>query len=76
LNKLAELAQKKSFERLDLDECSLGFAWRYPEIEIKDITIEEKGKFRIEERFPSSAGSCGAPSDLGLPVNIWIGCRT
>ena len=48
LNKLAELAQKKSFERLDLDECSLGFAWRYPETDIKDITIEEKGKFRIE----------------------------
>jgi len=48
LNKLAELAQKKSFERLDLNECSLSFAWRYPEIEIKDITIEEKGKFRIE----------------------------
>ena len=48
LNKLAELAQKKSFERLDLNECSLAFAWRYPEIEIKDITIEEKGKFRIE----------------------------
>jgi hypothetical protein len=48
LKKLAELAQKKAFERLDLDECSLGFAWRYPEIEIKDITIEEKGKFRIE----------------------------
>jgi hypothetical protein len=48
LNKLAELAQKKSFERLDLNECSLGFAWRYPEIDVKDITIEEKGKFRIE----------------------------
>jgi hypothetical protein len=48
LNKLAELAQKKSFERLALNECSLGFAWRYPEIDIKDITIEEKGKFRIE----------------------------
>ena len=48
LNKLAELAQKKSFARLDLNECSLGFVWRYPEIEIKDITIEEKGKFRIE----------------------------
>jgi hypothetical protein len=48
LNKLAELAQKKSFERLDLNECSLSFAWRYPAIEIKDITIEEKGKFRIE----------------------------
>lgn len=48
LNKLAELAQKKSFDRLDLTECSLSFAWRYPEIEIKDITIEEKDKFRIE----------------------------
>jgi hypothetical protein len=48
LNQLAELARKKSFERLDLDECSLGFAWRYPEIDIKDITIEEKNKFRIE----------------------------
>jgi hypothetical protein len=48
LNKLAELAQKKSFERLDLNECSLGFVWRYPEIDIKDIIIEEKNKFRIE----------------------------
>jgi hypothetical protein len=48
LNKLAELARKKSFERLDLNECSLSFAWRYPEIDIKDITIEERGKFRIE----------------------------
>ena len=48
LNKLAELAQKKSVERLDLNECSLAFAWRYPEIDIKDITMEEKGKFRIE----------------------------
>ena len=48
LNKLAELAQKKSFEHLDLNECSLGLAWRYPEIDIKDISIEEKGKFRIE----------------------------
>jgi hypothetical protein len=48
LNKLAELAEKKSFERLDLNECSLGFVWRYPEIDIKDIIIEEKNKFRIE----------------------------
>jgi len=48
LEKLAELAHKKSFERLDLNECSLGFAWRYPEIEIKDIAIEEKEKFRIQ----------------------------
>ena len=76
LNKLAELAQKKSFERLDLNECSLSFAWHYPEIEIKDITIEEKGKFRIEGEISIKRRCCEARSDLGLPVNIWIGCRT
>ena len=48
LEKLAELAQKKSLEHLELDDCSLVFAWRYPKIDIKDIIIEEKGKFRIE----------------------------
>jgi len=48
LQKLAELFQKKSFERLELNDCSFKFAWRYPEIDIKDIFVEEKGKFRIE----------------------------
>jgi len=43
------------------------FAWRYPEIDIKDITMEEKGKFRIEGEISISAGCCGARSDLGLP---------
>lgn len=48
LQKLAELSQKNSFEPLDLKECSLKFAWRYPEIDITDIIIEEEGKFRID----------------------------
>ena len=46
--KLGELSQKKPFERLDLNECSFRFAWRYPEIDIRDIIIEEQGKFRID----------------------------
>ena len=48
LEKLAELSQRKSFEHLDLNECSLTWGWRYPRLDIKDIAIEEKGKFRIE----------------------------
>jgi hypothetical protein len=48
LQKLAELAQKTSFEHLELNECSLGFEWKYPKIDINNIAIEEKGKFRIE----------------------------
>jgi len=47
LRRLAELSQKNSLERLDLNECSLRFGWRYPEIDITDILIEEQGKFRI-----------------------------
>jgi hypothetical protein len=48
LEKLAELAREKSFEHLELSDCSLNFIWRYPRIEIKDIALEEKGKFRVE----------------------------
>jgi len=33
---------------LELNECSFGFGWKYPKIDIKDISIEERGKFRIE----------------------------
>jgi hypothetical protein len=66
LNKLAELAKKKSFERLDLTECSLGVAWRYPEIDIKDITIEEKGKFRIEGEISTQRRLLRGTIKLGL----------
>ena len=48
LEKLAELAHEKSFEHLELTDCSLNFTWRYPGIEIKDIALEAKGKFRVE----------------------------
>ena len=48
LEKLAELAQKKSFEHLALNDCSLRFGWKYPKIDIENIAIEERGKFRIE----------------------------
>jgi hypothetical protein len=48
LQKLAELAQKKSFEHLELNECSLKFGWQCPKIDVNHIAIEERGKFRIE----------------------------
>jgi hypothetical protein len=48
LEKLAELAQKKSFEHLALNDCSFSFGWKYPKIDIENIAIEERGKFRIE----------------------------
>ena len=48
LEKLVQLTQERSFEHLELSDCSFNFVWRYPRIEIKDIALEEKGKFRIE----------------------------
>lgn len=66
LNKLAELAQKKSFERLDLTECSLNFVWHYPEIDISDITVEEKDKFRIEGEISIKRRDLRGTIKLGL----------
>jgi hypothetical protein len=66
LNKLAELAQKKSFEDLDLNEYSLNFAWRYPEIDLKDISIEERGKFRIEGEISIKRRALRGTIKLGL----------
>jgi hypothetical protein len=66
LQKLAELSQKKSVERLELSDCSLHFAWRYPEIDIKDIFVEEKGKFRVEGDISINRRSLRGTLKLGL----------
>jgi hypothetical protein len=66
LEKLAELAQKTSFGHLELSDCSLSFAWRYPRIEISEITIEEEGKFRIEGTMSVDRHSLGGTIKLGL----------
>ena len=66
LKKLAELAQNKAFERLDLNDCSMRFAWRYPKIDINDIEIEEKGKFRLEGAISVERHSLRGVVKLGL----------
>jgi hypothetical protein len=66
LQKLAELSQKNSFERLDLMECSLKFAWHYPEIDITDIIIEEEGKFRIDGKISINGRLLRGTLRLGL----------
>src|SRR6266568_3821529 len=66
LEKLAELAQKTSLEHLELSNCSLSFAWRYPKIEITEIAIEEEGKFRIEGSISVDRRSLRGTIKLGL----------
>jgi hypothetical protein len=66
LEKLAEVARNKSFEHLQLNDCSLSFAWCYPKMDIKDIAIEEKGKFRIEGAISIDHRSLHGAISLGL----------
>jgi hypothetical protein len=66
LNKVAELARNKSLESLQLDDCSLSFTWRYPKIEVKEITIGQKGKFRIEGAIAVDRRALHGTLRLGL----------
>ncbi|MBO0694906.1 MAG: hypothetical protein J2P56_02280 [Verrucomicrobia bacterium] len=66
LQKLAELAQKKSFEHLELDQCSLGFGWQYPKIDVNEIAIEQRGKFRIEGEISVDQRRLRGSIKLGL----------
>jgi hypothetical protein len=66
LEKLAELAHKKSFEHLELNECSLSFGWKYPKIDIENIAIEERGKFRIEGEMSIEQRRLRGAIKLGL----------
>jgi hypothetical protein len=66
LNKLAELARNNSFESLRLDDCSFSFTWRYPKIDIKDIIIEQRGKFRIQGQVAINRRALHGALTLGL----------
>ena len=66
LEKVAALSQKKSLEHLRLNECSLDLAWRYPKIEIKNVAVEEKRKFRIEGAISVEHRSLGGSIRLGV----------
>jgi hypothetical protein len=66
LQKLAELSQTKSFEHLELNDCSLRVRWKYPKIDINNIAIEEKGKFRIEGEMSIEQRRLRGTIKLGL----------
>lgn len=66
LEKLAALAREKSFEHLELTDCSLNFTWRYPAIEIKEIALEEKGKFRVEGAISIDRRALSGAIQLGV----------
>jgi hypothetical protein len=66
LEKLVELSRKKSFEHLALSDCSLRFGWKYPKIDIENIAIAQRGKFRIEGEMSIEQRRLRGTIKLGL----------
>jgi hypothetical protein len=66
LQKLASITGRKSIEELELNECSAELQWESPTLEIKNIAIEDKGKFRIEGLVSVREKSLGGAIRLGV----------
>jgi hypothetical protein len=66
LQKLASITGKKSIEELELNECSAKVHWESPTLEIRNIEIEDKGKFRIEGTVSVREKSLGGALQLGV----------
>jgi hypothetical protein len=74
LQKIAELANDKSLERITLDVCKLDIEWRYPKFEVKHLVIEEKGKFRAEGEVVAREESLRGTVELGVTRRLlnWL----
>jgi hypothetical protein len=66
LEKLSSITGKKSIEQLDLSECSAEVDWHSPKVEIKNIAIEDQGKFRIEGSLSIREKALGGALRLGV----------
>jgi hypothetical protein len=66
LHTLANVTGRKSLEQLTLNECVAELVWKSPLVEIKNIAIEDKGKFRIEGAISIRDKSLGGAIRLGL----------
>jgi hypothetical protein len=66
LGQLASLTKKRSLERLELSKCSAEIAWENGRGEIKNVVIEDEGKFRIEGNVQLGQNSLGGAVQLGV----------
>jgi hypothetical protein len=66
LQKLAALTGKKSIEELEFNECSADVSWENLKLEIRNVAIEDKGKFRIEGLISVREKSLGGAIQLGV----------
>jgi hypothetical protein len=51
---------------LELSECSAEVDWQSPKVEVRNIAVEDKGKFRIEGSLSIQEKSLGGALRLGV----------
>ena len=74
LEKIAVLTGEKELEHLDLDECKLDLEWRYPNADVKNLLIEEKGKIRADGEVTIREKELGGAIELGVARRLldWL----
>lgn len=74
LEKLATITNEKELVRLTLNDCSLELVWNYPKAEIRNLAIEDKGKFRAEGIIKIDNKSLGGTIELGVARRLldWL----
>ena len=74
LENVAKITNEKALERLTLNDCSFALAWNYPRAEIKNIVIEEKGKFRAEGTIQVEKKALSGVIELGVARHLldWL----
>jgi hypothetical protein len=74
LEKLATLTNEKELEHLSLNECSLELDWNYPKAEIKNLAVEDKGKFRAEGTIRIDNRALDGAIELGVTRRLldWL----
>jgi hypothetical protein len=74
LENVAKITNEKALERLTLNDCSFALAWNYPSVEIKNIAIEERGKFRAEGRIQIEKKGLSGAIELGVARHLldWL----
>jgi hypothetical protein len=66
LDTIAAVTNRNDLAQLDLDTCRSRFRWREGDCELKDIVIEQSGKFRIEGTVSFSDRSLDGTLQIGV----------
>ena len=74
LEKIAALTGEEALEHLELNECKLDLEWRYPNAEVKNLLVEDKGKIRAEGRVTIREKMLGGAIELGVARGLldWL----